>query len=500
MKYLNLSQNSQHNITSQSHKASGSSFFKNNLPWVRLAPPRDGEPNMVIRILPGMDFSYQDNTEALLSSTEPFKTPSGQYTSWAQFVKGYMYFGKLRTHLLSPDTLDVSSHKYPRKGVDAINDLRRFIYFNSGKYATSNPYTGAPTITQEEAKLIEFQQNFQASLESCTLPSKPRTLVLSNILHKNNTSGEMEQKIGVYSEQMFQTLIQIVKHQIPVNSGLAPVSENYPDLLFGDVTDQNTGCLLEVRYCRNSLTNSNILTLTPSKDPNNETRLGHTIYPVSDDILRKRYILCDPDNVLDIWSYQRQLDLLCKDPLVPVTLLKKAADSGAFPEGVLNLDLREEGEEILAARESFKKSISEGIKTPTPGVAGHKFPSTPQRVEMPIAQNTPTTPTFTKDTATSNLPPLNREVVAASIKSEQIPESDFIVEDYVPAPEIPVKLLDSKESDRKDEAVILEKAKASLSPEEYEKFKTLHMTMISNPQSLTPSSMMEYFQLNTKIQ
>ena len=119
---------------------------------------------------------------------------------------------------------------------------------------------------------------------------------------------------------------------------------------------------------------------------------------------------------------------------------------------------------------------------------------------MPITQNTPITPTFTKDTATSNLPPLNREVVAAPIKSEQIPESDLIVEDYVPAPEIPVQLLDSKESDRKDEVVILEKAKASLSPEEYEKFKTLHMTMISNPQSLTPSSMMEYFQLNTKIQ
>ena len=77
MAYLNLSQSSMNNTKQNSVL---SSFFRNNIPWVRLSPPRENEPNMIVRILPGMDFSFQNNTEALLSSTEPFKTASGQYT------------------------------------------------------------------------------------------------------------------------------------------------------------------------------------------------------------------------------------------------------------------------------------------------------------------------------------------------------------------------------------------------------------------------------------
>jgi hypothetical protein len=492
MAYLNLSQSSMNNTKQNSVL---SSFFRNNIPWVRLAPPRENEPNMVVRILPGMDFSFQNNTEALLSSTEPFKTASGQYTSWAQFVKGYMFFGSFKMHLLSPDTLDMTSHTYPRRGADAFCDLRSFIFFNTGKYATTNPLTGQPTITPEEEELIKYRpyspNNTAANFESVKLPSKPRTFVLSNVLHRNPQTEQMEQKIGVYSEQMFQTLVQIVKQQIAANSGLSAVSANYPELLFGDVTDQETGCLLEVRYCHNTLTNNRILTLTPSKDPNNETRLGYSQYPVSDDILKKRYILCDPENVLEIWTYQQQLDLLCKDPMFPIDLLKKAKDNGVFKDAELHLELREEGLEMLARRESFKRNAAEGIYTPQPGVAK----------------------------AAANLPPVNVEALhTASISAKTAVEPDLIVEDYHEDAQNSAPVVEevkpaetvkrsvqgepytpTSNTDIPEDNATLSRAKASLSAEDYEKFRTLHMAMITNPQKMTPQTMMEYFQLNAKI-
>lgn len=516
MAYLNLSQSSMNNTKQNSVL---SSFFRNNIPWVRLAPPRENEPNMVVRILPGMDFSFQNNTEALLSSTEPFKTASGQYTSWAQFVKGYMFFGSFKMHLLSPDTLDMTSHTYPRRGADAFCDLRSFIFFNTGKYATTNPLTGQPTITPEEEELIKYRpyspNNTAANFESVKLPSKPRTFVLSNVLHRNPQTEQMEQKIGVYSEQMFQTLVQIVKQQIAANSGLPAVSANYPELLFGDVTDQETGCLLEVRYCHNTLTNNRILTLTPSKDPNNETRLGYSQYPVSDDILKKRYILCDPENVLEIWTYQQQLDLLCKDPMFPIDLLKKAKDNGVFKDAELHLELREEGLEMLARRESFKRNAAEGIYTPQPGVAKAAIGNRP----IPTIQK-PVIPMPATDKATANLPPVNVEALhTASISAKTAVESDLIVEDYHEDAQNSAPVVEevkpaetvkrsvhgepytpTSNTDIPEDTATLSRAKASLSAEDYEKFRTLHMVMITNPQKMTPQTMMEYFQLNAKIQ
>lgn len=528
-----------------SHKPT-SSFFKNNIPWVRLRAPKEGEAPMVIRILPGMDFSYQENIEALKASTEPFKTVDGKYTSWAQFVKGYSFFGALKTSLLSPDTLDITKHDFPRKNIDAFADLRRFIFFNSGKYATFLP-SGAPTITPEEADLIKKPAS---KLESYKLPSKPRSFAISNILYKNPQTGEMEQMLAVFTEQMFNTLTQITEKPIPVGQGMESVSQQFPYLMFGDPTDKDTGCLLEVRYCMNPLSNSQVLTLTPSKDPKNNSRLGYQQYPITDEILQKREILCDVDDVLDIWTYRRQVDLLCKDPMFPIDLLKKAEDAGTFSNaGPLNYDLRKEGEEILERRESFRKTAYQGFSAPEGGVAMpkpidfNKYINTPINQPEPVMAK-PVIPTHTQDTAVGSLPPvsMNRfttqqptgQPTPAAIFGDtvkvtpqpaasnfptihptpnqpvtQIPQPQPILN--APLQEPKVEKLESditvgdyeestvQEQPQVESDVTLARAFRSLSKEDYEVYRGLHMKFLTNAGNMTPEEMTAFFSLQSKV-
>lgn len=511
-KFINFSEAALSKAAQGNSHRPTSSFFKNNILWVRLRAPKEGEAPMVIRILPGMDFSYQENIEALKSSTEPFKTVDGKYTSWAQFVKGYLFFGALNTSLLSPDTFDITKHDFPRKNIDAFADLRRFIFFNSGKYATFLP-SGAPTITPEEADLIKKPAS---KLESYKLPSKPRSFAISNILYKNPQTGEMEQMLAVFTEQMFNTLTQITEKPIPVGQGMESVSQQFPYLMFGDPTDKDTGCLLEVRYCMNPLSNSQVLTLTPSKDPKNNSRLGYQQYPITDEILQKREILCDVDDVLDIWTYRRQVDLLCKDPMFPIDLLKKAEDAGTFSNaGPLNYDLRKEGEEILERRESFRKTASKTVNQTQPQdtavgslppvsmnrfttqqptgqpIPAAIFGGSVEVISQPVVSNFPVIQPIPNQTITQI--PQPQPISNAPLQEPKVEklESGITVGDYEESME--------QEQPQLESDITLARAFKSLSKEDYEVYRGLHMKFLTNAGNMTPEEMNAFFSLQSKV-
>lgn len=351
---LNLNTSNSDNSKSGNQRNFNSSIFvKNGISSMVLKKPKPGAAPTRIRILPSFDYSlYQ--TESFQTSVLPFKTPDQKgMTDWAAAVKGYLYFGELWAHFLSPATMQPGS-AFPRKFTDPIADLRSFIY-QGNKHQYTLPDGITPLINQEAMDLIIPDPNSQ--FKAPKIPSKPRDFVLVNALVENSETKAWEPKVVIITKQAFNLLEDILDMR-PKKSD-PEITPAYPDYLFGDVTDMQTGCILEGREVR---TDSNIkaLTLCPSSD--NKSLVGWVNKPITVDDLKSRVVLVDPDNVLDIWDYQKILDQLCRDPMIPTDILQLAFDNGAFePSSVLNLELRKEGEEILAKRNEASAKRASGI-------------------------------------------------------------------------------------------------------------------------------------------
>ena len=363
-----------------------------------------------LRILPCFDFSKY-HTEEFKTSFVPFKvvSPSGgiSYSQWAIPVKGYMFFGNLYEHFLSPATLQPVDQKYPTKYTDPISDLRSFIFFANRQNKTLSDGV-TPMITPEELRLIEFPKEpdkFQV------LPNKPRVFLLINALLQNVESSEWEQTVVILSGQTFQQLIAALEEKPGRNSPI--INQNFEDNLFGDPTDPTTGCVIWPRKCK-STSGLDILGLAPS--PDGKTLVGFQQMPIGPDVLSNRQLLNDPDNVLDIWTYQRILDQLCKDPVIPTELLEKAYENNAFcSDAVLNLQLRNGGEELVRAREAAK------IAEEAPKVASIHAPT----FSAP-SYNTPVStvsPTEIKEIPLKNIEPVT-QVSATEQGSKLTPEEE----------------------------------------------------------------------------
>ena len=468
--------------------SSHAGLFKPGVNWIKFHEPRTGEPPMVIRILPGLDYSLLSNEEQFKLSTVPFIDSDGESTSWAQIFRGYMYFGKLKTHIISPDTFNTYKHDFPKPNVDAFVDLARFIRFNTGKYVNAN----SPEFTEEEQRLIAKPEDKN---DFYKLPSKPRLLVASNALWRDGKSTELKQGVGVFSYQMLQVLMTTTKTTVPMGSTSIKLSEKFPNLLFGDITDKDEGCLLECRYWRNPYTNNDMLILAPSRDKDNKTQEGYSRYPVSDEILAKRYALCDVDDVLDIWSYQRQVDLLCKDPMIPIDLLKKAEDYSVFSKAgaVLNYSLREEGEAMLKMRESY----SGGANT----TKTYYTSRTPVKAaQAPVSTGTKFTQ-VEHTNALSSLPPIQKPVVDTP-KPEVSPvetPSDLITEDYKEVSDQPEVSTQAINDESQVDSIIVRATKKLTDTSEFNRFVYLHNLMMNDVTKLTTDDMKEYFKLNEKV-
>ena len=348
------------NPTNTSDKANNkqfnvSMFTQENVKSVLLKKSKNGGAPMRVRILPSFDFSLY-GSEVFNTSVAPFKTPDMKgLTDWCIAVKGYTYFGNLWTHFLSPATLQ-PNFAFPRKGTDPIVDLRSFIFkSNRDRITLSDGFT--PLIDSDALNLITPDP----ITRFVKLPAKPRDFILVNALVENNETKVWEQQILIMTKQAFGLLCDILEVR-PKRSD-PNVTPSFPDYLFGDITDPSTGCILEAREVK---TDSNLqaLTLCPSSD--NKTLTGHIIKPIDDSVLKNRYVLSDPETTIKIWTYQEILDQMCKDPMIPVDLLKLAQDFNVFAyDSVLNLDLREEGEAELAKIKEAIAKKSNGSSTIT---------------------------------------------------------------------------------------------------------------------------------------
>lgn len=474
---LNLNTSSSENSKSDNQRNFNSSIFvKNGISSMILKKPKPGAAPTRIRILPSFDYSlYQ--TESFKTSVLPFKTPDQKgMTDWAAAVKGYLYFGDLWAHFLSPATMQPGA-AFPRKFTDPIADLRAFIYQgNKHQYTLSDGIT--PLISQEAMDLILPDPNSQ--FKAPKLPSKPRDFVLVNALVENSETKAWEAKVVILTKQAFNLLEDILDMR-PKKSD-PEITPAYPDYLFGDITDMQTGCILEAREVKTD-SNTKALTLCPSSD--NKSLVGWVNKPVSVDDLKSRAVLVDPDEVLDIWDYQKILDQLCKDPMIPTDILQLAFDSGAFnSSAILNLDLREEGEEIMAKRNeaSAKRSSqqSSGVRgvgsyqqAPSPLLNAMKQQQAASAGVSPIVAN----PAITPIVATTPVQDVAHQILVkeAEVTTSNPPEGS------------------SSTSDTMEERMA-----QKLTPEELVEYKEM-LDLSSKGKPLSPNQIAKYITFTQKV-
>lgn len=342
---------------SNNRQFNSSIFTKEGIRSVILKKPKAGQPPMRVRILPSFDFSLY-GSEVFKSSVLPFKTPDFKsITDWAISVKGYTYFGDLWSHFLSPATMQPNL-SFPRQYTDPVVDLRSFI-FKGNKNGTTLSDGITPLINAEAMDLIKPDP----VTRFVKLPAKPRDFVLMNALVENQETKQWDQEVLIITRQAFNLFCDILETR-PRKSD-PEITPGFEDYLFGDPTDPKTGCILEAREVT---TDSNLkaLTLCPSSD--NKSLVGFLQKEIGEGEILSRYVLQDPENVLDIWSYQQILDKMCEDPMIPEDLLQLAFENNAFnSEAVLNLHLRQQGNEKLAKRQEAmnKKSGVGSMVSPT---------------------------------------------------------------------------------------------------------------------------------------
>lgn len=472
---LNLNTSSSENSKSDNQRNFNSSIFvKNGISSMILKKPKPGMAPTRIRILPSFDYSlYQ--TESFQTSVLPFKTPDQKgMTDWAAAVKGYLYFGELWAHFLSPATMQPGA-AFPRKFTDPIADLRSFIYQgNKHQYTLSDGIT--PLINQEAMDLILPDPNSQ--FKAPKLPSKPRDFVLVNALVENSETKAWEAKVVILTKQAFNLLEDILDMR-PKKSD-PEITPAYPDYLFGDITDIQTGCILEAREVKTD-SNTKALTLCPSSD--NKSLVGWVNKPITVDDLKARSVLVDPDEVLDIWDYQKILDQLCKDPMIPTDVLQLAFDNGAFnSSAVLNLDLRQEGEEILAKRNeaSAKRASQQG----SGGTMGGSSLLT-SRLARPQAASSPL------------LNAMKQQQIASSSTGSLGMQAQMPTEQDA-APQILVKEAEVATTATTAESSMEEKMSQKLTPEELVEYKEM-LDLSSKGKPLSPAQIAKYITFTQKV-
>lgn len=306
------------NSSSNSSGKNTGSFFHGNVQTQVISIPKPGNSTKVI-ILPSFDMlkgksafaeSYvpyrEQNSDRLCPITQ---TPA--FTHWAKACRGYTFFGNSSVMFASPLTgktyRNVKGRLYPPANIDPIVDVGNYIFFHKNEL----PASVTSLIERNEKGYQRF-------------PRAPRQFVIANALVNNNDSGWYF-KVIAFTTAAYEDLIKTLAWRTSKSqNGLTPA---FDEFLFGDITDPLTGSVLNV--VEKSMSNGpSFAGFNVSKDNMNLT--GREPIPqglITTEILKQRAILNDTDYI-DIWSYQKITDLLVRDGMIPVEVIKAAVKPG----------------------------------------------------------------------------------------------------------------------------------------------------------------------------
>ena len=308
-----------------SSKGTQGSFFKDGVETFIVSAPKEGH-SLDIIILPSFDMdkgpsefkrSYTAYREQNSDRLDPVtKTPA--FTHWAKACKGYTFFGNQRLNFVSPLTgkayKAVKSKKdgkvrlYPPAHIDPIVDIANYIWFNPDEVGKAT----ADLIKPDENKRQKF-------------PRAPRSFIISNALVSVDKEP-WQFKVIAYSEMAYRDLIGMLAWPTPRSA--QPVSSEFEDFLFGDITSPTTGSILSVSLKETTggpaFAGFNIS--DDNRTLNGRRPVGNLI---TEDVLNKRVVLNDTDYI-DVWSYQRIVDMLVEDKMIPINVIKKAVNQGTI--------------------------------------------------------------------------------------------------------------------------------------------------------------------------
>lgn len=274
-----------------------------------------------LRILPAFDrgipvddpsfatsyVAYRDNN---LEQEALTHTPG--FTDWYFTFSGYSFLGRQSRSFLSQASLFQGSID---PGYDPVHDCYRYAK------RSEDPAIKALTERPKDQK------------SHAVIPSVRRWAFVNAYVDTNN-SGVWENKIVYFSSMSMEDL----KKKLALRAGRndAIVSPDWPDFVFGDITDPLGGLLAKVRKARPYDNTQGIETpcLFFSNQPG--TLVGANTWPIDPAteegraVLYGRYDLSDSEKVTKIASYEALLDYIVQDGTIPYEII--AAACGAYAD------------------------------------------------------------------------------------------------------------------------------------------------------------------------
>ena len=268
------------------------------------------------RILPARDASMSPEDSAYATSVVPYRdrtsglrdqdTQTEALAGWYSAIKGYKYFGRLMANLTSPLSLkalggDISIAEI----ADPIQDCRALARNNPDwKHLTEKP-TG-PGVDQRAKAVIPRESNF----------------ALLN-MYAQEERGPWETQLVVVAHQAVEDLKKKLALQTARNQ--AEVADpNWPDYLYGDVTDPQNGFLVNILPFKVGAITVNGFVFGTKEN----TIEGCRKQPVTPEILADRRVLFSP-KTLRIDTYQDIVNFLVADGTIPYEIIVAACSNMA---------------------------------------------------------------------------------------------------------------------------------------------------------------------------
>jgi len=268
-----------------------------------------GKKQFHCRILPAFDLNMSPEDSAFATSVVPYrdiysgrlneKSGTPEFTSWFAVAKGYKFFGRIQTNFLSPLTLKALGSVSVAETADPVQDCRQYCR-NSGDPAL---------------KALAEKPADQGKVAKAVVP-RESDLALYNIYYPEQ--NEWKSAIGVTSLTAHEDLEDKLSWQTP-RTQAEVIDANFPDYLFGDITNPQTGLLASVSQFK--VGQMGVIGFNFSTKA--YTTEGSRLMPVTEKELAARRMLMS-DQTLKILGYQDIVDLIVDDGTIPYEIIQHA--------------------------------------------------------------------------------------------------------------------------------------------------------------------------------
>jgi len=313
------------------------------------------------RILPAFDWTMSEADDAFMSGFSPYRdlesgmtdklTDTPAYTGWFSMVERQNFVGKESVDYISPKTLKKLAGV---TGIDAADPIEE-CFWHIYDLVKSGDKTLEPLI-RPKGGYKEYKMFRSAS-----------TAGLINVYACDPYDQEWKVMVQLCSQAYMNALKE--KLAFPTPRSVSIRDENFPDYLFGDITDPATG--LKFITCQVEDNGKQINSLRFSKNAKDHDLSGVEILPVDESVLAQRHKLTGENHCMIFPTYQEIIDFMTADGGFDMEIVKEVcgdkANIGASTRlGATQVDATpdERDEEYNEDIPMGDEDLTEGAPTP----------------------------------------------------------------------------------------------------------------------------------------